>query len=108
MEPGAPVPPISPVLGVPAPPGVLLTTYREYYDDDTHNNAGGDYGAIMATFSMPVATALTPQQVTDAVYTSAVMDPQAPSSSWSPMPITQTAGSPCIIDCSAMNRGSDA
>jgi hypothetical protein len=76
-DPGAPAPPIPPVLGVPTPPGVLPTTYREYYDDDAHDNAGGDYGAIMATFNVPVAAALTPQQVTDAVYASAGVDPQA-------------------------------
>jgi hypothetical protein len=38
----APSPPIPPVLGVPAPPGVLPTTYREYYDNEANNTAGGD------------------------------------------------------------------
>jgi hypothetical protein len=76
-DPGSLAPPIPPVLGIPAPPGVLPTTHREYYGNDAHDNAGGDYGAIMATFNMPVAAALTPQQVTDAVYALAVVDPQA-------------------------------
>jgi hypothetical protein len=39
--------------------------------------AGGNYGAIMATFVMPVVGAIPPQQVSDAVYASAVVDPQA-------------------------------
>lgn len=51
--------------------------YREYYDVDVHDTAGGNYGAIMATFVVPVAGAPPPQQVSDAIYTSAVIDPQA-------------------------------
>ena len=76
-DPGAPAPPIPPALGVPAPPGIVPTTYREYYDDDAHDSARGDYGPIMATFVMPAAGTLPPQQVSDAVYASAVVDPQA-------------------------------
>jgi hypothetical protein len=76
-DPGAPVPPIPPVLGALAPPGVHPTTYREYYNNDAHDSAGGDYGPMMATFDVPVAGAPPPQQVSDAVYALAVVDPQA-------------------------------
>jgi hypothetical protein len=64
-------------MGVPAPPGIVPTTYREYYDDDAYDTVGGDYGPIMATFIIPVAGTPPPQQVSDAVYASAVVDPQA-------------------------------
>ena len=67
-DPGAPAPPIPPIPGAPAPPGVLLATYREYYDNNAHDSARGDYGPIMATFDVPVAGAPPPQQVSDAVY----------------------------------------
>ena len=76
-EPGVPVPPIPPALGAPGPSGVAPTTYREYYDNDAHDTARGDYGAIMATFVMPVVGAPPPQQVSDTFYASAVVDPQA-------------------------------
>jgi hypothetical protein len=76
-DPGVPAPPIPPALGAPAPPGVVPTTYREYYDNEANDTAGGDYGPIMATFVVPVAGAPPPQQVSDAVYASAIVDPQA-------------------------------
>jgi hypothetical protein len=75
-DPGAPAPLIPPVLGVPAPPGILPTTYHEYYDNEANDMARGDYGPIMATFVVPVTGAPMPQQVSDAIYASAVMDPQ--------------------------------
>jgi hypothetical protein len=78
VDPGVPAPPIPPVPGVPALPGILPTTYREYYDDEANDTAGGDYGPIMAAFVVPVAGAPPPhQQVSDTVYASAIMDPQA-------------------------------
>ena len=42
-----------------------------------HDTAGGDYRAIMATFIVPVAGAPPPQQVSDVIYASAVVDQQA-------------------------------
>jgi hypothetical protein len=70
----------------PAPlaPGVppvvpLAATYRDYYQDDANDKNLGNYEAIMNTFTVPLAGvgALTPVQVSDAVFASAVVDPQA-------------------------------
>jgi hypothetical protein len=68
---------------VPLAPGVPLlipvaATYCNYYQDDSHNRAGGNYGTIMDAFMVPIAGAdLTPNQAFEAVFSSAVMDPQA-------------------------------
>jgi hypothetical protein len=69
----------------PAPlaPGVPVThianSYRDYYQDEAHDKATGNYASIMNTFVVPLAGegALTPVQVSDAVFASAVVDPQA-------------------------------
>jgi hypothetical protein len=70
----------------PAPlaPGIPLVipysaSYRDYYQDDANDKAAGNYGTIMNTFVVPPAGvgALTPVQVSDAVFASAVVDPQA-------------------------------
>jgi hypothetical protein len=54
-------------------------TYCDYYQDDAHDKAAGNYATIMNTFMVPLAGvgALTPGQVSDAVFASAVVDPQA-------------------------------
>jgi hypothetical protein len=54
-------------------------TYRDYYQDDANDKAAGHYGTIMNTFVVPLVGvgALTPVQVSDAVFASAVVDPQA-------------------------------
>jgi hypothetical protein len=54
-------------------------TYCDYYQDDANDKAAGNYGTIMNTFAVPPAGvgALTPVQVSDAVFASAVVDPQA-------------------------------
>jgi hypothetical protein len=70
---------------IPAPlaPGMpplipLPSSYLEYYQDDGKDKAAGEYTAIMNTFAVPLAgSALTPGQVTDAVFALAVVDPQA-------------------------------
>jgi hypothetical protein len=72
--------PVGHVPLVPGGPPVAPphTTYLEYYQDDTNDNARGDYAAIMNIFSVPVAGAVaTSGQVSEAVFAAAVMDPQA-------------------------------
>jgi hypothetical protein len=62
--------------GPPFPPN--QTTYSQYYQDDSHDNAEGNYAAIMSIFAVPVAgDAPAPALVTESVYASAVTDPQA-------------------------------
>jgi hypothetical protein len=62
--------------GPPVPPN--QTTYLQFYQDDSHDNAAGNYAAIMSTFAVPVAgDAPAPALVTESVYASAVADPQA-------------------------------
>jgi hypothetical protein len=64
--------------GVPAVAHVA-SSYRDYYQDEAHDKATGNYAAIMNTFAVPLAGvgALTPVQVSDAVFASVVVDPQA-------------------------------
>jgi hypothetical protein len=69
---------------VPLAPGIppLIphsATYRDFYQDEANDKASGNYGTIMTTFVVPPAGvgALTPVQVSDAVFASAVVDPQA-------------------------------
>jgi hypothetical protein len=52
-------------------------TYRDYYQDDANDKAAGNHGTIMNMFMVPLAGvgALTPAQVSDAVFASAVVDP---------------------------------
>jgi hypothetical protein len=72
--------PVGPAPLAPGMPPVtpLSSTYLEYYQDDGNDKASGEYAAIMNTFVVPVAGAtLTPVQVSDAVFASAVVDPQA-------------------------------
>jgi hypothetical protein len=62
------------------PPVIPHTaTYHDYYQDDAHDKAAGNYATIMNTLMVPLAGvgALTPGQVSDAVFASAVVDPQA-------------------------------
>jgi hypothetical protein len=54
------------------------TTYSQYYQDDSHDAAVRNYADIMSTFAVPVAgDAPAPALVTEAVYASAVANPQA-------------------------------
>jgi hypothetical protein len=65
--------------GIP-PVAPLPSCYRDYYQDDSHDQASGNYAAIMNTFAVPLAggaAAPTANQVTEAVFSSAVVDPQA-------------------------------
>jgi hypothetical protein len=64
--------------GIPAvPPNP--TSYRDYYQDDGNDKALGNYGTIMNTFmvSLGAAAAPAPNLVNEAVFASAVVDPQA-------------------------------
>ena len=76
--PVGPVPPVAPAGAAPAlPAGARQRTYTDYYANDSHDSANGNYAAIMAAFAVPALGALTPQEVSDTVLASASVDPQA-------------------------------
>jgi hypothetical protein len=70
-----PVPLVPGIPPIPATP----TSYREYYQDASNDKAMGGYGTIMNTFAVPLGgvAAPAPNLVTEAVFASAVVDPQA-------------------------------
>jgi hypothetical protein len=73
----------NPVAPVPLMPGIQpvplnQTSYAQYYQDESHDKAHGNYAAIMGTFIVPIAgKEPTPVQVLEAVNASAVADLQA-------------------------------
>jgi hypothetical protein len=69
-DPAPLAPGIPPVVPLPA-------CYRDYYQDESNDKTAGNYGTILSTFEVPGAAALTPNQVSEAVFASAVVDPQA-------------------------------
>ena len=72
------VPPAPPAIGPGGPTAVApQRTYVDFYNDDSHDTAQGAYANIMATFEVPAANPQQPQVVANAVYASAVTDPQA-------------------------------
>jgi len=67
--------------GGPAPPGGAAPApqfdYATFYNDNSHDHAGGNYRPLMDAFVVPVANPPAPQAVAGAIYASATVDPQA-------------------------------
>ena len=76
--PVGPVPPAPPAGPLPAPPAAApQRCYQDFYADDSHDSANGNYAAIMDALAVPALAVPTPQEVADTVLASAVVDPQA-------------------------------